>query len=285
MERIRPRRRSKRNEGKPKRKEINSPIEGRATKLTLDSGLIFPYPPHISSQSQWDSDACAGRETTTFVPQDRGREETIAYLNAGTSESLHALLTERDQAAKQVQNGPKTRGTQEIQEILDQPSCKTVAQFHEVRQRSEMTVRYGTAGVVMYNFSKSWGWNRRNSTSRLPSLQLKSSGTMMRGVAPVSIPAVPFSPIDWFILPEPTTTQQPRSRQEFSESEHEGEMPGCLSPISEPGGWRDLGITGSIDEIPLDKGAYKLESCHLYPSNALLKAEATTAKVPSLIRD
>ncbi|KAI0456682.1 hypothetical protein F5B21DRAFT_467519 [Xylaria acuta] len=87
-----------------------------------------------------------------------------------------------------------------------------------------MAVRYGAPGVVIYNFSKSRGWNR---ASRIPSLQLRDPD--------VSVPAVPLSPINWLVLPnlKPPQTSgcgyKDESREQWARS----------SPVSEPGGWRD----------------------------------------------
>ncbi|RYC54140.1 hypothetical protein CHU98_g12069, partial [Xylaria longipes] len=179
-----------------------------------------------------DSDSHIGHETIAFVPQDRGREETIAWLDAGTSESLVALLTERDQAARQVRRGPKTKGTREVQLILNKPSRKTVEKLHRVRRQAEMALRYGTPGVVMYKFSKSLGWNRA-SGSRVPSLQLSVS--LLRGPR-VRVPAVPPSPINWLVLP---TLKTPQISECGYKDEAREQWARSSSPVSEPGGWRD----------------------------------------------
>ncbi|KAI8954200.1 hypothetical protein F4801DRAFT_596246 [Xylaria longipes] len=209
------------------KKQISSPVEGTFQRLSPKSDSIAAYSPQLSSHHQYCSDSHIGHETIAFVPQDRGREETIAWLDAGTSESLVALLTERDQAARQVRRGPKTKGTREVQLILNKPSRKTVEKLHRVRRQAEMALRYGTPGVVMYKFSKSLGWNRA-SGSRVPSLQLRGPR--------VRVPAVPPSPINWLVLP---TLKTPQISECGYKDEAREQWARSSSPVSEPGGWRD----------------------------------------------
>ncbi|KAI1151880.1 hypothetical protein F4825DRAFT_451068 [Nemania diffusa] len=194
-----------------------------------------------------------GHATTAFIPHDRGRQQTLAWLDTGTSESIVSLLKERDRAARQVQSS-RTKGTKETQMILNEPSCKTVEMLHNVQRRAEMTIRYGGPGAAAYNFSRSLGWNRA-STYRLPSLQLRDFGDIMRECEATSAgntPATPFSPINWIVLQDPT--KSPRPRWNFSFWEHEDELdeqPDCiLSPISEPGGWRDSEQVDITDSRP-----------------------------------
>ncbi|KAI3329282.1 hypothetical protein HD806DRAFT_279377 [Xylariaceae sp. AK1471] len=223
-----------------KRPRISSPVNGSFEKLTPDSGPQAVYSPRLSSRRNNH----VSRATTTFTPEDRGRAETIAWLNTGTSQSLATLLTERDQAAKQIRRGPKTKGTKEVQLILHKPSRKAVEQLHRVRRQAEMVVRYGAPGIVAYNFSKSLGWNQA-SASKLPPLQLRDFGTRMREIGTVSarLPAVPFTPITWLVLPTPTAAQGPKlQRQALScevGDEQQEEPARSWSPVSEPGGWRD----------------------------------------------
>ncbi|KAI0009756.1 hypothetical protein F4779DRAFT_352499 [Xylariaceae sp. FL0662B] len=169
-----------------------------------------------------------GIATTTFTPEGRGKEAILAWLDTGESEALVHLLQERDLAERQVRRGPRTKGTREVQDVLRKPSIKTLEYFHRVRRQAELTIRYGVPGAVAYNFSKSLGWNKI-AASRLPPLQLRSFGAMMKehaglfGDSP-RIPPIPSTPIDWLDLGTPGT------------SCHNGQF---LSPISEVGGWRD----------------------------------------------
>ncbi|KAI1177492.1 hypothetical protein F4777DRAFT_587298 [Nemania sp. FL0916] len=183
--------------------------------------------------------------TTAFTPKDRGREETIAWLATGSPEHLVSLHAEQERATKNLQQ-PMTQGTKEVQLILDQPSRQSIEQLHNVKGRAEMAVRYGAPGIVAYNFSKSLNWNKAFA-SRVPSLQLRTLATVGRGTKAASEAAslVPFSPIDWLVLPEAPTAQSPRQRRRSSfggyETECEEQPTRSLSPISEPGGWRDIG--------------------------------------------
>ncbi|KAI0856164.1 hypothetical protein F4860DRAFT_422965 [Xylaria cubensis] len=241
MERIKRLFTSNKNEKKPGfQKQISAPVEGSFRRLSPESTSIAAYSPRAFSRHQCGSDSHVGHATITlsFVPQDRGRDETIAWLNAGTSESLAALLTARDQAAEQVRRGPRTKGTKEVHLILTKPSRKSVEKLHCVRKRAEIAVHYGAPGVVVHNFSKSWGWNRA-STSRVPSLQLRD----LR----ISVPAIPpFSPINWPVLPSLKSPQMTDY----------GYGDGHSSPVSEPGGWRDISVVTKPDltEVTLSGG-------------------------------
>ncbi|KAI0910602.1 hypothetical protein F4823DRAFT_561778 [Ustulina deusta] len=236
---------SKKTKGKPKsmkRLEISSPVEASFKKLTPESSSITGYPARLSSRCQYRGDSAPGSAITSFIPRDRGREETISWLNTGTCESLASILTVRDQAAKQIRRAPRTKGTKEVQLILKKPSCKAVEQLHHLQKQTEMAIRYGAPGVVVYNFSKSLGWNQA-STSRLPSLQLRDFETRMKElkVAAASIPAVPFSPMNWFVLAESTIAHQPIPQRQLSNYEDGDELQPARSssPISELGGWRE----------------------------------------------
>ncbi|TGJ84838.1 hypothetical protein E0Z10_g3920 [Xylaria hypoxylon] len=219
---------SKNNKSKPgfrKHLQISSPVEGSFKKLTSESSPATVYPPQLPSHCQYTGDSHVGSAAIDFIPQARGRDETIAWLNTSTYDSLASLLTEQDQAAKQIRRGPRTKATREVQMILNSPSCKTVEDFHHVRQHSEMAVRYGAPGVIAYNFSKSLGWNLA-STSRLPSLQLRDFETTMRKIRIGSscIPAMPFSPIDWLVLPQLTGTRQSGTQWQLSNQGHDYEL-------------------------------------------------------------
>ncbi|KAI1750936.1 hypothetical protein F4782DRAFT_228426 [Xylaria castorea] len=219
------------------KKQISSPVDGSFQRVSPENNFIAAYSPRPSSRHQCSSDSHFGHATISFLPQDRGREETIAWLNTSTSESLVALLTAIDQAAKQVRRGPRTKGTREVQLILNEPSRRTVEKFHRVRKQAEMAVRYGTPGVVVYNFSKSCGWNSA-STSRVPSLQLKDHR--------VNKPAVSFSPINWLVLPN----LKPPQITDYSCKDESREW-ALSSPVSEPGGWRDTEQM-DISDLKLD---------------------------------
>jgi hypothetical protein len=217
--------------------QISSPISGSSKKLTVDIDLRTSRPPAPSSSHHHQENGNSRLRVATSIvaPQDRGREETMAWLKSGTSESLVTLLTDRDRAAKQARHGPKTKGTEEVQLILSKPSSKTVEQLHHVRRQAEVVAGYGAAGVVAYNFSKSLGWNQALA-SKIPALRLRNFGPSMKEIRTVStscIPPVPFTPVDWLVLPTSTSTmtQEPKSRKERKEPAR------SLSPISELGGW------------------------------------------------
>lgn len=227
------------------RPEISPPVAGSLVKLTPgNSPPVPPQGPSLCRQYH------TNHATTTFTPVDRGREETLAWLTKGTLESLKALLTSRDQHARQVRRGPKTKGTREVQLILKQPSRKTVEQLHGIKQQAELNILCGAIGIVYYNFSRSFGWNKA-SVTRVPSLQLQDLVTRMRGIKTVSmsLPAVLYTPIDWLVLPTPTAAQKPKPQPKISSGEHEEEEQEeparCWSP--EPGGWRDSRYTDITD--------------------------------------
>ncbi|KAI0553606.1 hypothetical protein F4679DRAFT_427678 [Xylaria curta] len=221
MERIKRLFISDKSESKPGfKKRISAPVEGSFRRLSPEGTSVAAYSPRAFSRHQCNSHF--GHATIPFVPQDRGREETIAWLNTGTSESLAALLTVRDQAATQVRRGPRTKGTREVQVILKEPSRKAVENLYHVQERAEVAIYYGVPGIVVHNLSKSCGRNRA-STSRIPSLQLRD--------LEISVLAVPsFLPINWPVLPNLTPPQMAGY----------GDGDGRSSPISEPGGWRDI---------------------------------------------
>ncbi|KAI0817964.1 hypothetical protein GGR55DRAFT_622808 [Xylaria sp. FL0064] len=104
-----------------------------------------------------------------------------------------------------------------------------------------MAIRYGMPGVVVYNFSRLFGWNK-TASSKLPSLQLKDFETRMKEVesATASMRPIPFSPINWLKLPKPTAAYQSMPGG-LADCEDEGtvQQARSSSPISEAGGWRD----------------------------------------------
>ncbi|RYP93474.1 hypothetical protein DL770_000358 [Monosporascus sp. CRB-9-2] len=127
--------------------------------------------------------AVAGRG---FVPQARGTEATLAWLERRTPDALSRLLIERDQAERQNRRGPKTRGTREVKQILLRPCRTTVEQLHHVRDQAEAAVRYGGAvpGAVAYSLARSLqngaaAVRGGSGSPRLPSLQLRDFSTMV----------------------------------------------------------------------------------------------------------
>ncbi|KAH8164093.1 hypothetical protein CIB48_g4140 [Xylaria polymorpha] len=219
---------SNRNENKARyKKQTNLPVEGGFHSISPKSKPMAAYHPRASSNYQYSNDSHLEYATTAFIPQDRGREETIEWLNSGTSESLVALLTAQERAAKQVQRGPRTKGTREVQLILNKPSRKTVERLHHVRERAEMAVRYSTPVVVIYNFSKSCGWNRAPA-SRIPSLQLRDHK--------VGVPAASLSTIKSLVPLNLKSLVTQCLQQQVSDC---GDQYRSWSPVSEPGGWRD----------------------------------------------
>ncbi|KAL7629304.1 hypothetical protein AAE478_000824 [Parahypoxylon ruwenzoriense] len=168
-------------------------------------------------------------EANSFMPQGQGREATLTWLNSNGSDGLVQLIRERDRAARQVRRGPRTKGTEVVQLTLHEPSIKSVEKLHRVHRQAELTLRYGMAGVLAYNFSKFTGWNRTEA-SKLPSLQLahSSAAIKMRGELSGKSPYIPPlapEPIGWFDLIDPDIPDDDDRPQ---------------SPISEVGGWRDL---------------------------------------------
>lgn len=189
-----------------------------------------------------------------FVPQERGKEAIMEWLNGGAcaSSSLELILTERDRAAKQVQRGPKTHGTRETQRMLNRPSPEAVERLRAVQEKSRIALRYGAPGVAAYNFSKSLGWNqstllntRPPSPDSMVDFETRMAEIRAASAAATSMPDAPFSPIDWVVLPSSNTKEMKQAEQQGRPSEYapgaveEDGAAGSWSPISEPGGWRD----------------------------------------------
>jgi hypothetical protein len=222
-----------RNSYKPEKQlAVRVSVDERTGRPRNVAKGIYPtVPPRISSLAKGSSKNLSSHITMPFTPQERGREETIQLLETGTYGSLTALLTQRNQAAKQVRRGPRTTGTREVQTILREPSRKSVQSFHAVRLRAEMELHYGVPGLVAYNFSKTVGWNR-DAAMRVPSLQLNS---MIPSLPPIR----PYTPIRWLQLPEPELESKEKEKEEKEK------ITDCWSPLTEPGGWRedDIGDT------------------------------------------
>lgn len=196
--------------------------------------------------------------TIGFTPRSQGREATLAFLDTHASDDLSKLIDERDHAENQVRQCPQTKGTEEVQNILHEPSIKSVEKLHHVRKQAEISLRYGSTGRFAYNFSKSLPWNKTN-TPRLPSLKLTDFGTMVGEHRFFSSTYIPHSPST------PNCLDSKVSRSSVS-------LTCPLSPISEPGGWRslpdlpssnlsELGNTRSFhEEQPSDSDDLSLDS-------------------------
>lgn len=148
----------KKNQGTPSASEIADKVYSEAERDYLQNEI-----PLVSD----------------FIPQAKGTEATLGWLERRTPEALSRLTIERDRAAKQNSRGPKNKGTKEVKKILMKPCRTTVEQLHHVRNQAELSVRYGTAtGAVMYNLGRSM--NRKSYAPKLPSLQLKDFSTMVK---------------------------------------------------------------------------------------------------------
>ncbi|KAI1203041.1 hypothetical protein F5X97DRAFT_330441 [Nemania serpens] len=275
----------------------DQPVDGSYKKVTPEGSPT----PRVSARRRRGGNYCAGNATTSFIPQDRGRKETLNWLNIGASDAIESLLTERDRAEKQVRRGPMTKGTSEVQLILNEPSCKSIEKLHDVQQRSEITARYGVSGTVAYNFSKSLGWNIARM-ARVRSLQLRDFGTGMRHIRTTRMPAVPFSPINWLVIPT-STLRQLSSYGHGKEPEEPDPSPICEQEI-----WRDSNQVDIADlrpsftyEIPLSKnewlsvtgeeeGEEEERECEHDSENATvestipLEGEATAVKITPVSR-
>ena len=140
--------------------------------------------------------------TSSFVPQAKGTEATLEWLERRTPGALSRLLGERDRAARQARRGPKDRGAKEVKEVLKRPCRRTVEQLHHVRGHAEATVRYGAAtGAVVYSLGQSFRTYNGGGAPKLPSLQLKDFSTMiceqLESVSRLESSALQ-SPRNWF---------------------------------------------------------------------------------------
>ncbi|KAI8965939.1 hypothetical protein F5Y11DRAFT_234645 [Daldinia sp. FL1419] len=107
-----------------------------------------------------------------WTPQSHGEEETLAYIETGSSYDLARLLDERDRVGKKARRCSRPKCEKETRVVLREPAIHSVMQLHQVCRQAEVVARYGLTGKIAYNFSKPTGWNRLN-LSRLPSLQLR----------------------------------------------------------------------------------------------------------------
>ncbi|KAI1382202.1 hypothetical protein F4677DRAFT_458437 [Hypoxylon crocopeplum] len=213
----------KENDGNGKKKDIRGlhisrPLESLSERQRWN--ITHPNPRDDS-----------GAPTMDFIPRSRGRKETLACINnSGNTDDLSRLLDKRDHAGRQVHQGPRTKGTMEVQRVLREPSIRSLEELYHVRKQAELTTRYGVPGEIAYNFGKSMGWNKANAP-RLPSLQLTGFDIMMKEYGgrlltntACSIPPTPSNSVDRFDPGTPRTSSSSGRQQ---------------SPTSEPGGWRD----------------------------------------------
>ncbi|RYP87365.1 hypothetical protein DL769_000569 [Monosporascus sp. CRB-8-3] len=180
-----------------------------------------------------------------FVPQARGTEATLAWLERRTPDALSRLLIERDRAERQNRRGPKTRGTRQVKGILLRPCRTTVEQLHQVRDQAEAAVRYGGAvpGAVAYSLGRSLQNRAVRGCPRLPSLQLRDFSTMV-GEQLELVSRIPGSalgsvsnPRTWF------DARSPKPRGSRSPSPEPVGEASALGEASTEGGGR--GVSGS----------------------------------------
>ncbi|OTA96938.1 hypothetical protein M434DRAFT_27281 [Hypoxylon sp. CO27-5] len=174
----------------------------------------------------------------SFTPQAQGEQATLAYTEYGRLDDLNRLVGDRDRAEKQLYRGPKTQGNKEVQLILQEPSIKSMEQFYSACKQAEISVRYGIPGEFVYNFSKTFAWNKTHAM-KVSSLQLTDVDTGKRkhkGLLSNTphTPPISYPPIDWFDMGASKTSTNSNSRR--------------LSTITEPGGWRDLSHTDVYEE-------------------------------------
>jgi len=213
---------------------INASVNERPGRPSNMAKGIYPIiPPRTSSLGKGSSKKPYSHTTMPFTPQERGREETLAWLETGTYDSFRALLTQRNQAESQIRRGPRTMGAREVQRILREPSRQSVQSLHAACQGAEMALRYGVLGAAAYNFSKTVGWNQ-DAAMRVPSLQLSP---MIPSLPPIR----PYTPIRWLQLPDPESESKEKGKEKGKEKEKEKKEPttDCWSPLSEQGGWRE----------------------------------------------
>ncbi|KAI1096188.1 hypothetical protein F5B19DRAFT_224137 [Rostrohypoxylon terebratum] len=220
-----------------------SPKKGKELQRNTKSEHRVDSLPESFSSTQ-EARVCRGRRnvicasTTNFEPRTQGREATIAYLESGATSDLSWLLSERDRAERLVSQGPKTKATQEVLDIIRKPSIKSVEKFNRVYMQAEMLMKYGIAGEIVYNYSRPLSWNKAN-VSKLSSMQLRNLNAVMKvtdrfSSDTSSIPRSPPTPIDWVDLGASRTTTFRDDSQ--------------LSIVSEPGGWRDLPLSPSVQD-------------------------------------
>ncbi|KAI1416059.1 hypothetical protein F5Y13DRAFT_206991 [Hypoxylon sp. FL1857] len=216
--------------------------DGRRNTEDIKRQISWPLENSPHRQEQVNVRASVYKQNNVrvdFAPRTQGKRATLAFANSGRPNDLAKLLDEQNRAERHVSQGPKTIGNKEVHLILREPSIRSVERFYHVRKQAELSMKYGIPGEVAYNFSRSVTWNQTNA----PSLQL--AGFEHRGVfsntpgpMPISSPLSTCS----------TMVYTSNSRQ--------------LSPISEPGGWRDLpypnseesefNLRGSV-RVPLDE--------------------------------
>ncbi|RYP23093.1 hypothetical protein DL765_001348 [Monosporascus sp. GIB2] len=173
-----------------------------------------------------------------FVPQARGSEATLAWLERRTPDALSRLLIERDRAERQNRCGPKTRGTRQVKQILLQPCRTTVEQLHQVRGQAEAAVRYGgdVPGAVAYSLGRSLQNRAVRGCPRLPSLQLRDFSTMV-GEQLELVSRIPGSALS--SVGDPQTWFDARSRKP------RGSRSPSPEPVGEASAWGEASTEGS----------------------------------------
>ncbi|KAI6093834.1 hypothetical protein F4821DRAFT_252834 [Hypoxylon rubiginosum] len=165
-------------------KRLFRPDRERRRKQECMANRKYEISPPLESlpgkQNQQIIHHTASVPTLNFTPQDQAHDASIAFIETHTSEDLNRLLSERDRGGSLVVRGPKTIGTSEVHRVLSEPSIRSVARLHEACKQAEFSLKYGTSGRIIYNFSKSLAWNKARAP-RVPSLQLRSFGDMVKG--------------------------------------------------------------------------------------------------------
>ncbi|KAI0189242.1 hypothetical protein F4808DRAFT_465990 [Astrocystis sublimbata] len=190
---------------------ISSPVEGSFRRLTPEIYPVAAFPLRPPSHNQYNNESYFEQATTSIAPQERGREEIMGWLDTGAPDSLAALREVIHNADKQARRRPKAKGKKEVQLTLEKPSHEAVNMLHRVHSEAARFIRYSAA---IYNFSKSGSWNCVSPT-RKPSLQVRDTRVKL------------CPPLNWLELPQP----EHLPHYDISRSS---------SPISEPGGWRDI---------------------------------------------
>ncbi|KAF3062208.1 hypothetical protein GL218_03213 [Daldinia childiae] len=167
-----------------------------------------------------------------YIPQSYGMVETLAYLHSGSPYDLARLFDERDRVENQMRRRPKTKGTEEVQLVIREPTIRSVKQLYRICKQAEIVAKYGLPEIIAYNFSRSTCWNRLN-ISGLPSLQLRKPKETAR--RPSGLLGTSIVEPDFDMSTFSFGTDRPSS------------------PVSEAGGWRDLPYTyGDLEMAPPD---------------------------------
>ncbi|KAI2614521.1 uncharacterized protein GGS25DRAFT_527633 [Hypoxylon fragiforme] len=138
-----------------------------------------------------------------FTPQSQGRDATLAFMNSGYADHLIQLLDDQDRAERLLHEGPQTKGTQEVQHILREPTLGSLEKFNDIRRQAEINKKYGFPGEVVFNFSRTVGWNKSKAAASTP-LQLRGHRNVRKRGCKY-VPRTPHTPIDWLDLGRSTT--------------------------------------------------------------------------------